>query len=88
MEQDYHILSIETFSNTEYGKMIRIVACPYEDTPLGYCYILNKQKKFNYPYSTDIFYRLSKLQESIDKQGYAVVFSLPVFFLLPFSSIV
>ena len=64
MEQDYHILSIETFSNTEYGKMIRIVACPYEDTPLGYCYILNKQKKFNYPYSTDIFYRLSKLQES------------------------
>ena len=46
MSEDYHITSIERCEIEDFGDVIKVTACPYEDTPFGYCYIANKWEEF------------------------------------------
>lgn len=63
---DYHIDNITTIEHEDYGKLIRVSASPYEDTPLGYCYVINKAKKFYYPYSQRQINLLEQYEERND----------------------
>lgn len=66
MNKDYHINSITVETISEIGKVIRVNACPFEETPFGYCYITNKWVVFNYPYSDQILQKLHQKQGSED----------------------
>ncbi len=66
MSQDFHITSIERCDIPELGIVIKVTACPYEDTPFGYCYISNKWKEFYFPFSNSNLQKLIKPRDDDD----------------------
>ena len=68
MLTDYHITSINYRNTNDLGKIILVDASPYEDTPWGYCYVINKSITMVFPYSISLFKQIQQSQEDDDFQ--------------------
>lgn len=68
MNSDYYIEHIEVINLPNLGKLIKIEASPYQDTPFGYCRIVNMAKNFLFPYSVSLLKDLEHKKEIDDFQ--------------------
>lgn len=68
MNSDYYIEEIEVINLPKFGKLIEVSAYPYEDTPFGYCRIVNKGKNFLFPYSLNLLKDLNHKKDIDDFQ--------------------
>lgn len=64
--EDFYIKSLEVDDFEDYGTVIKVHACPYENTPIGYAPIENHGGTFIYPYSKSLLEQLEHYQEIND----------------------